>query len=289
MSWMNRLKKADGLDGLLITNALVFLVVQLLLAGLRMSGNSYFAEEHKDLFLAAGGNLEMLLQRPWSVVTHMFVHVNFGHFIFNMFALYTAGKLFRHFADARKLVSLYLLGGFSGFLFFVFYNRFFGTPGVTEYYLGASAAVMAVVLAIGTLRPDFTIRLFGVFEMRLILLCGILILVDLISLRKGFNSGGHIGHLGGALFGWYYALNYKKGKNMASWLDRILQKITSLFSGTSHSAQTQHRRPKTDDEFNAERMKRQQRVDQILDKINRSGYESLSKEEKDFLFRYSQK
>lgn len=281
-------RTADGLDILLLINAVVFAL--LLLTGLvaKATDLEIFLKHH-DLFLAASNDWHVMLSRPWSVITHMFTHLDFGHFIFNMFALYTAGKLFRHFADSSKLVTLYLLGGIAGFLFFLISSILLGIPEDAGYYLGASAAVMAIVLAIGTLRPDFTIKLFGVFEMRLIWLCGMLILVDLISIRKGFNSGGHIGHLGGALFGWYYANQYKKGKHMASWLDRFIGKISKWFGARSQASSSEHRRPKSDEEFNAEKRKRQQRVDQILDKISRSGYESLSKEEKDFLFKYSQK
>lgn len=283
--WWN---KADNLDLLLLVNALVFLLVQVF----HLLGDGFgfhWIVIHPDLFLAATDDLSILVKRPWSILTHMFTHVHFGHVIFNMFALYTAGKLFRHFADSRKLVTLYLLGGLTGLTFFLLSSLLFHASDAGGYYLGASAATMAIVLAIGTLRPDFIIKLFGVFEMRLIWLCGILILVDLISIQKGFNSGGHIGHIGGAVFGWFYAYNYKKGKHMASWLDRFIQKIASVFSGSSRNVSSAHRRPKSDEEFNAEKKKRQQRVDQILDKISRSGYESLSKEEKDFLFKYSQK
>lgn len=281
-------RKADNLDILLFINAFVFVLIQV--AHLLAEWFELFSiSAHSDLYLAATNDLSVLVKRPWSILTHMFAHVDFGHIIFNMFALYTAGKLFRHFADSRKLVTLYILGGLTGLIFFLTASILFDVPETGGYYLGASAAAMAIVLAIGTLRPDFTIKLFGVFEMRLIWLCGILILVDLISIRKGFNSGGHIGHIGGAVFGWFYAYNYKKGKYMASWLDRFIQRIASVFSGKSSSVSNAHRRPKSDEEFNAERKKRQQRVDQILDKISRSGYDSLSKEEKDFLFKYSQK
>jgi hypothetical protein len=164
-------------------------------------------------------------------------------------------------------------------------------PKLTDatYILGASASIMSIIFTIGILQPNYQIKLFGVFDMKLIWLCGIIILVDLISLRKGFDSGGHVAHVGGALFGVIYAYQYKRGVVMGSWLENFFNRIGSLFSGNKKSYNEHHRRPKSDEQFNAEKKKRQQRVDQILDKISKSGYDSLSKEEKDFLFKYSQK
>jgi hypothetical protein len=99
-----------------------------------------------------------------------------------------------------------------------------------------------------------------------------------------------LGHLGGALYGFLYARNYNQGKNMASWFENLLSRISSLFNGKKRSdLHAVHKRPKTDEQFNVEKASRQKRIDQILDKISRAGYESLTKEEKDFLFKYSQK
>lgn len=281
------LKAGDGFKRLLVINFIVFIVIQMVHVIWRITDNMDLSRLHPDVYFAASSSLKVMSSRPWSFITHMFAHEDVGHFLFNMIALYTTGKLFRHFLGSSKLVVNYLLGGLSGyFLFFIFYNLF---PVFNEvsYILGASAAVMSVIITIGVLRPDYSIRLFGVFEMKLIWLCGILVLVDLISLRKGFNSGGHIGHLGGALFGFIYAYQYKKGKVMAIWLENFFQKFNGIFSKKSKPINTG--RPKSDEQFNSEKLVRQKRVDQILDKISRSGYDSLTKEEKDFLFKYSQK
>ncbi len=282
------LRAGDGFKRLLIINFSLFILIQIAHVIWRITDQSELSRFHPDVYLAASSSFSEMLKRPWSLITHMFAHEDVGHFLFNMIALYTTGKLFRHFLGPSKLVVNYVLGGLSGyFLFFLFYNLF---PAFdeTSFILGASAAVMSIIITVGVLRPDYSIRLFGVFEMKLIWLCGILVLVDLISLRKGFNSGGHIGHLGGALFGFIYATQYKKGKNMASWLERLFYKWKGLFSSKSKKSYNTGR-PKTDEQFNSEKLARQKRVDQILDKIGRAGYDSLSKEEKEFLFKYSQK
>ncbi len=286
---ISSIKKSDGLVRLIAINAVIFIVIQLVHIFSRFSDNDRFIEAHPDLYLAATSSPARLLDRPWSVFTHMFTHEEVGHFIFNIFCLYTGGRLFRFFLDSRKLVVNYILGGLSGFLlFFIFFNLFPALPK-DSYILGASAAVMSIIITVGVVQPNYRIKLFGVFEMKLMWLCIILVFVDLVSLRKGFNSGGHIGHLGGALFGLIYGLNFQKNRNMGSWLENLFAKISGMLGGKKSHLQTVHRRPITDDEFNAEKAKRQKRVDEILDKINRSGYESLSKEEKDYLFKYSQK
>jgi membrane associated rhomboid family serine protease len=277
--------KRDGLNRLLAINIVLFVLVQVVLIFQRLSDVSVIPS---DLYLAAGAGVTGLVQRPWSVITHMFVHVEVGHFIFNIFCLYTAGKLFRHFLGDGRLVVNYILGGMFGYLLYLGMAMIFPKLTGASYILGASASIMSILLTIGILQPNYQIKLFGVFDMKLIWLCGIIILVDLISLRKGFNSGGHVAHLGGAIFGVIYAYQFKRGVVMGSWLENFFKRIGSFFSGSKNSY-TEHRRPKSDEEFNAEKKKRQQRVDQILDKISKSGYESLSKEEKDFLFKYSQK
>jgi membrane associated rhomboid family serine protease len=286
---ISAIKKSDGLVRLIAINAIIFVVIQVVHIFSRFSENDRFVEAHPDLYLAATSNPARLLDRPWSIFTHMFTHEEVGHFIFNIFCLYTGGRLFRFFLGSKKLVVNYILGGLSGFLlFFIFFNLFPALPK-DSYILGASAAVMSIIITVGVVQPNYRIKLFGVFEMKLMWLCIILVFVDLVSLRKGFNSGGHIGHLGGALFGLIYGLNFQKNRNMGSWLENLFAKISGMFGGKKSHLQTVHKRPITDDEFNAEKVKRQKRVDEILDKINRSGYESLSKEEKDYLFKYSQK
>jgi membrane associated rhomboid family serine protease len=283
-------KNGDGLSRLIFINVAVFIVLLLISVVAQFSNRNINLEVYPHIYLSSTSDLELLTRKPWTIFTHMFAHMEVGHFLFNMVTLFTVGKLFRHFLGSKRLVANYILGGLSGFaVYLICYNIF---PGLNSHssVLGASAAVMSLIITIGMIKPNYTIKLFGVFEMKLIWLCGILVFVDLISLQKGFNSGGHLGHLGGALYGFLYARNYNQGKNMASWFENMLSKFSSLFNGKRNSdLGTVHKRPKTDDQFNQEKAARQKRIDQILDKISRGGYESLTKEEKDFLFKYSQK
>lgn len=277
------------LTKLIIVNTAVFLVLLVYHVALELTQTAPGAWGN-DLHLSATAFVPELLHRPWSIVTHMFAHISFSHFLLNMVSLYAAGRLFQFFLSERQLLSNYLLGGLFGFLFYlVSYNLF---PALDEhsYILGASAAVMSIVLSIGVLKPDFEVKLMGIVDMKLKWLCLLLVVLDLVSLRKGINSGGHLGHLGGALWGTLYALQLRKGNDIGGWLSKLFDRVRSLFQKKSHlRVVTNNGRPKTDEQFNAERLERQKRLDQILDKIARSGYESLSRDERNFLNKYSQK
>lgn len=281
-------QKSDGLSRLIAINVAVFVVYMVVIIVKSFSLTPFHPEVFPKIILASTADLDVLMRKPWTVITHMFTHIEVAHFLFNIVSLYVVGRIFKHFIGTRRLVTTYLLGGLSGFLLYVIsYNIF---PGLNEHssIMGASAAVMALVITIGVVQPNFTVKLFGVFEMKLMWLCIILVFVDLISLQKGFNSGGHLGHLGGAMYGFYVGTKFKKGNTMSGWLDQFFSRLKGMFSGRNE-LKTVHKRPKTDDEFNAERVSRQKEIDQILDKIGKSGYESLTKAEKDFLFKYSQK
>jgi membrane associated rhomboid family serine protease len=282
--------KGDGLSRLLLINGLVFLLIQFyLLLFFLLKKEPPLGE---DMALAGTDSWSGMLKRPWALISHMFAHVELGHFVLNLLGLYVCGDLFRRFVDARHLVAVYLLSGLSGFaLYFVMYNVF---PALNHsndtFILGASAAVMGIVIAAVTLKPRYSVKLFGIFDIQLMWLGVVLVLLDLVSIRKGDNTGGHIGHLGGALFGFWYANQWLKGKDMAKWLVKLLDRFRRLFRPREvWEVRRSNPRFKTDEEFNVEKKKRQRRVDEILDKIGRSGYDSLSKEEKDFLFRNSQK
>jgi hypothetical protein len=206
-----------------------------------------------------------------------------------MVALYSMGKLFLSMEKPSRLWSVYLFGGLAGYgLFAIAYSA---SPvlhsGRDHGILGASAAVMAIVVATATLQPRRIVYLFGAVRLELVWLAIILLVLDFASIRQGINSGGHIGHIGGGIFGFIYGLKlFQPGK--ASYL---LGSFSDFFSRITRRNRMKvvHRRPKTDDEFNNERVEKQKKIDLILDKIGQSGYESLTQEEKDFLFKHSQK
>ncbi|MBL0314770.1 MAG: rhomboid family intramembrane serine protease [Flavobacteriales bacterium] len=277
----------------MVINASVFALINLVLlfAFFDQGGKSFLHRIPEDLTLAASSSPYGMLLRPWSLITHMFAHIQFGHFLFNMIALYTMGQVFVSVRGSKPLVAVYVMGGLSGYLLFALAFNFIPAfaSRFESYVLGASAAVMAVTTAAATLKPRQHIFLFGAIRLELRWLAVILVLLDLASVRTGVNSGGHIGHLGGAFFGYFYATQLLKGKDMGSWFSKMIDKISSFFNRRRMRVVTNNGRPKSDEQFNIEKKQRQKRIDEILDKISRSGYDSLTKEEKEFLFRNSQK
>jgi len=273
---------------LLFVNLIVFIVLQLYLLKLYVTGDKATLPLGEDLMLAANSSLEVMRERPWTLLTHLFAHIQTGHFLFNMIALYSMGQLFMTMVSPRKIWSVYILGGISGYLLFVlsYAGSSILNEGRDHAILGASAAVMAIVTATAIIQPKRIVYLFNAVRLELAWLAILLAVLDLASIRNGINSGGHIGHLGGALFGLLFGLTERAG--IRSWKD--LGTLYSQWNKRSSMRVVQGQgRPKSDDQFNNERAERQKKIDEILDKIGRSGYESLSQTEKDFLFKHSQK
>jgi membrane associated rhomboid family serine protease len=287
-SLFTRIRKGDPLMMILIINLVVFVLLQLHLLKIYISGEPATLPWGEDLTLAANSSLHVMIQRPWSLITHLFAHIQPGHFLFNMIALYSMGKLFATMVSARRLWFIYFLGGISGYLLFMlsFSGSSILNAGRDHSILGASAAAMAIVTATAIIQPGRIVYLFNAVRLELAWLAILLVVLDLASIRNGINSGGHIGHLGGALFGLFYGLASRLGISSVKDFFSYLKKITKRRTMKAVHVQS---RPKTDDQFNTERAERQKKIDEILDKIGRSGYESLSQAEKDFLFKHSQK
>jgi membrane associated rhomboid family serine protease len=224
-----------------------------------------------------------LLHRPWTLFTYMFVHVSIGHILSNMLWLYFIGRIFVDFIRGRRLFYTYVLGGFAGGILFFIYANIFHDPG---YLYGASAGVMAVIVAIAILVPDYQVYVFIIGEVRLkyVVLVAFL-LTSIVDI--GLNSGGKVSHIGGALYGVIYMLQYKKGTDYSEMTAEFFTKIKKLFTPgkggvkikkSGGSGVKQNKKATSDN---------QKKIDVILDKISSSGYDALTKEEKDFLFKSS--
>jgi membrane associated rhomboid family serine protease len=296
LSILNDIKKfytkGGNTEKILFVNTLVFIILQLVLLVIYLFNQkvalSYFAA---GTFLSSTSSIPVLATKPWSIITHMFTHLELLHFLFNMLVFYFAGGLFVMYYSQRELWKLYLLSGLSGFILFVFaFNVFpvFQEINPLTTICGASASVMGILVAGAMADLKRKVRLFGIVEVEILWVVLGLLLLDLVSIKSGNNSGGHIGHLGGALFGFLFVQTRKKGINMTGWLDKILDGIKSLVGG-SKKGKAPKKRFETDEEYNARKKANQKRIDLILDKISRTGYEGLTKEEKEFLFTHSQK
>lgn len=234
--------------------------------------------------------LPQFIKQPWSLVTYMFLHAGILHLLFNMLWLYSFGQLFLMFFSARHFRGLYFLGGLSGgLLYMLSYNVFpyFSSYIYGSYLLGASASVLAIVVATAVREPEFRVHLMLFGQIRLKYLALIMIVTDLLFVTSG-NAGGHIAHLGGALAGWWFAAGLRKGTDVTKWINGIIDWL-----GGGWKIKRAPKKPKmkvhyggrtSDYEYNARKKAQSDEIDRILDKLKKSGYQSLSTEEKKRLF-----
>ncbi len=281
-------KKGTVLTRLIYINLALFVVVKLIQVVFFLfspggTGTFFIID-----WLAVPANVSDLLTRPWTVFTYMFYHEGFLHILFNILWLYWFGRIFLEYLDANKLLGVYLLGGLAGAaLYIISFNLF---PAFSEVLpvsraLGASAAVLAVVISISVYVPNYTINLIFIGPVRLKYIAAFMIVLDLISIA-GSNAGGHIAHLGGALFGWLFIRQYRKGRDLTKSINILIFRVSKWFS-TKSKLKVEYRKTRNDFEYNRQKAVRQQLIDGILDKISKSGYESLTKEEKELLFKVS--
>jgi len=246
-------------------------------------------------YFALPANPGDLASRPWTMFSYMFLHINFWHIVFNMLWLFWFGRIFMEYLSSRQLLFTYLAGGLAGGLLYVLaYNIFpvFHTSLEASVALGASASVMAIVTAISFFVPNYSIQMLFIGRIRILYLAILLFVFDFIAIPAG-NAGGHIAHIGGAFFGYSFSLYLRKTKYSYSTgaFTSLLKNIGRVFKPRFKMSATHpySGRPKTDEDYNAEKKLYQKKIDTILEKISRGGYDSLTKEEKDFLFRSSGK
>lgn len=243
-----------------------------------------------------------ILIKPWTLVTYMFVHVGVWHILGNMIILYFSGRIFADFLNARRFTAVYFLGGIAGFLvFFAAFNLFPVFRGSESIIYGASASVIAVLTAIATYAPNMVVRLILLGNVKLKWIAIFFVAIDVLFL-DGSNTGGRIAHLGGAAFGYFYSTALKNGNDWAEpfwsvagfFRDLVAPKpkmkvASSKGNRAAGKAATSGRSGASSGKSKKEAAAEQEKIDAILDKISQSGYDSLSKEEKAFLFKASKK
>jgi membrane associated rhomboid family serine protease len=282
-------KKGSVLTKLIYVNLFVFICVKLIQVIFFLFN---FGEAGILIidWLAVPASISELLSRPWTIFTYMFLHEGFLHILFNILWLYWLGRIFLEYLDGRKLLGVYILGGLAGAaLYILAFNLFpaFANILPVSRALGASAAVLAVVISISVYVPNYTIYLLFLGPVKLKYIAAFMIVLDIISI-SGSNAGGHIAHLGGALFGWFFIRQYRQGRDITKGINRMADRMVNLFK-PSGKLKVEYRKTRNDYEYNKQKARKQQHIDDILDKISKSGYESLSKEEKEILFKVSKK
>ncbi|GGW31076.1 rhomboid family intramembrane serine protease [Arenibacter certesii] len=279
--YYNRLSIAEKL---IVFNVAIFIIgglINLLFALPINNGVDRWFRIPKDFF--------DFLTQPWSLITYSFFHSGFGHIFWNMIMLYFAGRIFLNLFDKKRFLNVYFLGViFGGMIFLLSYNIFPALIGQNTSLIGASAGVTAVLIFICTYLPNQEVRVLF-FNVKLWHIGVLVVLMDLIQISFGKNVGGHLAHVGGAALGYYYAIQLPKGNDIGSWFSNLMDSFGNMFKGKEKKAsmKTVYRKESTASKAsgNYDKESRQRKIDAILDKISKSGYESLSKAEKDFLFK----
>ena len=249
-------------------------------------------------------HLSLFIRRPWTILTYMFSHYGVFDILFNMLWLYWLGRVFLEAFNPKQLVGLYLMGGLVGAAMFVTGCNLQPVLFASGPLMGASAAVLAVVLGISVYRPDYKIGLlfFGAISLKWVAIATVVIY--LVSF-DGVNVGGYVAHVGGMLTGLCFGLSIKRGHDITSWINRCIDAVVALFQkssynrgskGEARSRQSKYKYKKSTSTSNSSGTQSQsapgvdeERLDSILDKLKRSGYGALSDDEKEFLFNASRK
>ena len=283
-NFWSQFKQSEMLNKLIYINLGVFVVVKAVDIVIMMLG----LQEANPVvgFLAAYSDLHDLLRHPWGVVTYMFLHQGFLHILFNLLWLFWFGRIFSEYFTGRQLVNVYICGGLAGALLYILsFNVFPVFDGVHSMAIGASAAVYAIVLATAVYVPNYTVYVMFLGQVRIKWIAVFCVISDLAMLESG-NAGGHIAHIGGAIFGACYTLALRRGTDIAGWVGRLTDGFTGLFK-RKPKMKVSYKRPESDYDYNARKHDEQKEIDAILDKIAKSGYNGLSEDEKRTLFRNS--
>ena len=272
-------------------NLVVFLLIGILMAFGRLG----FGEGSNPVAIVIHwvftlhGNFIGFLQRPWGIITSIFAHFELFHFLFNMIFLYFSSLLFLRYFSNKRLIYTYVLGGILGGIFqIIAYSVFPALQGTTSYVVGASGSVLAIFMAVAFYRPMETIYLFGLIRVKLILIAGIFILLDLLRLGTQDNVA-HFAHLGGIAFGAWSIKDVHDPYNIVNLVQRKVENLQRKFKkeprmkvrkgGSKKSYNTS-----SDEAYQSNKKAKQEEIDAILDKISKSGYDSLTKKEKQILF-----
>lgn len=282
-----QLRSGTMTNRLIIVNVSVFLLILLVKKSFLLYNiDPRTSDEWIHHLLDLNSSLPAFIRAPWGLFTSIFTHEQFGHLLFNMLFLYFSGRFFEQYFSRKKLWLTYLFGGICGGILELLANNLFpALQGTNVVILGASGSIMAIFTALAFYQPNLQVQLFGIFPIRIYFLALFFLFKDLINIGTD-DQIAHFAHLGGALFGLLSIQKMHSSKNILTRLEGFFNQIKRLLTAKKQPKNTRTRF-KTDEEFNVEKRQKQERMDEILDKISQSGYDSLTKAEKDFLFNQS--
>lgn len=286
-----KIRSGNPITRLIIINVAVFLVVGCIRILLFLTGNSDLFEWIVS-FISFPLSVQAFIYKPWTLITYMFTHVALFHLLWNMITLYWFGQILSDYTSTKKITPLYLLGGLAGALVTLLlisvipvFRPYIGNPMV-----GASAGITAIIIAAATLVPNYKLNLLFIGPVKLIYVAMFVVFIDVLNVASYDNVGGNLAHLGGGLMGYIFTVQYKKGRDLGSGIGSFLNWAENLFKPSAKSKmKVAYKRTVSDAEYNYNKKISQEQIDSILDKISKSGYESLTKTEKDILFKASNK
>ena len=285
-----QLRSGDITMRLIVLNVVLFVVPNIIAVIASLLGYSF------DFlyYVSLSSNVSDLLWKPWSILTYSFFHAGIWHIIFNLIMFNFAAKVFMTYFTQKQLLGLYISGGlFAGIIYLICYNILPSLIATSASVIGASASVMAILFAVATYAPMMQLRLLIIGNVKLWHIAIVFLVIDFLQLSST-NTGGHLAHLGGALFGYIFTTQLKRGLDLTNWFTSI---VVFFQTATDKKKRTPFKKvhrnfkpaPKPQPSKIIKKDSTQQQIDTILDKISKSGYDSLSKDEKEFLFRAGNK
>ena len=276
----NKYKTGTIIEKLIYLNIAIFLLTLLITVfqGLYKGEQNFLVE-----WFSLDNNLDAFLTKPWSIISYGFLHADFIHLIFNMITLYFIGNLFIQYFTEKQALTFYILGTlFGGFLYVISQNYFPLFEGINTTLVGASAGISAIFIGIATYMPHYQIKIRFIGFIKFWHLAAIWLAFDVVGLI-GTNAGGSFSHLGGSLFGYLYVQQASNKKTNISTI------FSSFFKRKEKPLKTVHKSAKRKQKTVKNSNQNQEKIDVILDKISKSGYDTLTKTEKEFLFKQGER
>jgi len=277
-NWVDQIKE-KYITGTIVEK-IIFINIALFLLTYLINTFSYLLDGDGNFVLewfALSPLVDTYITRPWTLISYGFLHSGFFHIVFNLLFLYYIGNLFLDFFSKKQFITYYFLGIlFGGILYLVSYNYLPALKGQQTILVGASAGVIAVLVGIASYIPNYALQFRFIGSIKLLYIAIGFVILDIVQIPVN-NAGGHIAHLGGAVIGFLLTTYFNQGKNISLWPENLFvaKKDKPLKTVYKNKATSKSTNP----------IEQQRKIDAILDKISKSGYETLSKEEKDFLFK----